>query len=203
MNLVQQMNKKIYDKEDWQEFRKEILELVMLYNQVKEYSDFTKDKIEYIKSLFFLSQRNAITAFFIKVGFLVTDGVPSLKNFLSKESIDELIVLYNKKVGLVRNKIYAHNAKSDKIMNGFSLSNEDVEEVYYKIISLAQEIDRKHNDLKVYEFISNADGIKSIEHLIQDSMELTELKKKIRSKGFKSNVELEIMTGKIKIEDEV
>lgn len=203
MNLVQQMNKKIYDKEDWQEFRKEIFELVILYNQVKEYSCFDKDKIEFVKSFFYLSQRNAITSFFIKVGFLITDGIPTLKNFIPKDTYGVLISLYNKKVGLVRNKIYAHNAKSDKIMNGFSLSNEDVEEVYYKIISLAQEIDRKHNDLKVYEFVLNTDGIKSIEHLIQDSMELTELKKNIRNKGFKSNVELEIMTGKIKIEDEV
>jgi hypothetical protein len=195
------MTKKIYNKEDWQEFRKEVLELVILYCQVKEYSTFDKDKIEYVKSFFYISQRNAITAFFIKVGFLVTNGTPTLKNFISKETYDDLILLYNKKVGLVRDKMYAHNAKSDKKMKDFSLSNEDVEEVYSKIISLAQEIDEKYDDRYAYEFINNAEGIKSISYYIERSIELDSLKKSIRDLGYKASVELSITTGKIKIVD--
>lgn len=68
------MKKKSYEKAEWQEFRKEVLELVRLYHQVKEYSEFDKDKIEYIKNFFHSSRSQAITSFFIKVGFLVTDG---------------------------------------------------------------------------------------------------------------------------------
>lgn len=193
------MAKKEFDKEDWQEFRKEILELVILYHHVKEYSEFDIDKIEYIKSFFHLSKKQAITAFFIKVGFLVTNGSPTLRNFLEKEDYDELIKVYISKVGLVRDKLYAHNAKTDGKMKNFTLSNEDVEELYTYIISSAQAVDNKFDDRFLYDFVHNADGIKSIESIIDDTIELDTLKQDLRAHDFKANVELEIMTGKIKI----
>lgn len=193
------MAKKAYGNEDWQEFRKEILRLVILYHHVKEYSEFDTNKIEYIKSFFYLSKTHAITAFFIKVGFLVTNGRPTLKNFLSVRDYNELIQIYNSKVGLVRDKLYAHNAKSDVKMKNFTLSNDDVEEMYAKIISSAQDIDKKFDDVFIYEFVSNADGIKSIESMIDDSIELEKLKDALMECDFKANVELGIMSGKIKI----
>ncbi len=55
------MATKVFGKEDWKEFRNEILELVILYHHVKEYSEFDKDKIEYIKNFFHLSKKQAIT----------------------------------------------------------------------------------------------------------------------------------------------
>lgn len=193
------MSKIEFDKEDWLEFRNEIIELVILYHQVKEYLEFDKDNIEYIKSFFHLSKKQAITAFFIKVGFLVTDGSPTLKNFLGKEDYDELMKIYISKVGLVRDKLYAHNAKTDRKMKNFTLSNEDVEVLYAKIILLAKEIDEKYNDSCNYEMVSNAGGIKSIEHFIERSIELKELKQSIIEQGYKASVELSISTGKIKI----
>lgn len=193
------MEKKVYGKAEWKEFRNEILELVILYHHVKEYSEFDKDKIDYIKSFFHLSKKQAITAFFIKVGFLVTDGSPTLGNFLGKEDYDELMKIYNSKVGLVRNKLYAHNAKTDGKMKNFTLSNEDVEELYTKIISHAQAIDNNIEDQFLYDFVNNADGIKSIESFIDDSIELYNLKRNLRDGEFKANIELGIMDGKIKI----
>jgi hypothetical protein len=195
------MGKKEYGKAEWQEFRNEVLELVILNHHVKEYSEFDKDKIEYIKSFFHLSKKQTITAFFIKVGFLLTDGRPTLKDFLSKEEHDELMLIYNSKVGLVRNKLYAHNAKTDKKMKNVTLSNEDVEELYSKIISSAKDIDKKFDDLMFYDFVSNADGIKSIESFIACSIELRNLKSALIKNDFKANVELGIMDGKIKIVD--
>lgn len=192
------MAKNVYGKEDWLDFRNEILDLVILYNQIKEYSEFDKNKIEFIKSFFYLSKRNAITAFFIKVGFLVTNGLPTLKNFLSKEDYDKIIQIYNLKVGLVRDKWYAHNVKSGKQMKNFTLSNDDVEEIYTKIISLAQEIDKSYDDMLCYDFVANSDGIKSIESIINDSIELDNLKDDLMECDFKGNVELGIMSGKIK-----
>jgi hypothetical protein len=194
---------KEFDKEDWKEFRNEILELVILYNHVKEYSDFDKNKIEYIKSFFHLSRKQAITSFFIKVGFLVTDGSPTLKNFLGKEDYDELMKIYISKVGLVRDKLYAHNAKTDGKMKNFTLSNGDVEELYTNIISSAQAVDNKFDDRFHYDFVHNTDGIKSIESYIADSIELDTLKHALRTHDFKANVELEIMSGKIKIVEEI
>jgi hypothetical protein len=193
------MGKKVYGKAEWQEFRNEILEMVILYHHVKEFSEFDKDKIEYIKSFFHLSKKQAITAFFIKVGFLVTDGTPTLRNFLGKEDYDELMKIYISKVGLVRDKLYAHNAKTDEKMTNFSLSNKDIEEMYCKIISSARDIDKKFDDLMIYDFVSNADGIKSIEALIDVSIEMDKLKDELMEHGFRSNVELGIMNGKIKI----
>lgn len=193
------MGKKVYGKTEWQEFRNEILELVILYHHVKEYSEFDKYKIEYIKSFSHLSKKHAITSFFIKVGFLVTHGRPTLKDFLSKEEHNELMLIYNSKVGLVRNKLYAHNAKTDKNLKNFTLSYEDVEELYSKIISSAKQIDKKQEDSFVYDFVYNADGIKSIESLIDYSIELDKLKDELMEHGFKANVELGIMDGKIKI----
>lgn len=193
------MAKKEFSKEDWQEFRKEVLDLVILYNHVKEYAEFDKNKIEYINSFFHLSRKQAITSFFIKVGFLVTDGSPTLKNFLGKEDYDELMKIYFSKVGLVRDKLYAHNAKTDGKMKNFTLSNEDVEELYTNIISSAQAVDNKFDDRFLYDFVHNADGIKSIESYIADSIELDTLKHALRTHDFKAKVELEIMSGKIKI----
>lgn len=193
------MAKKVYGKEDWIEFRKEVLDLVILYQQVKEYAEFDRNKIGFIESFFYLSKRNAITAFFIKVGFLVTSGRPTLKDFVSDENYNELIRIYNSKVGLVRDKLYAHNAKTDGKMKNFTLSNEDIDELYTKIISSAQGIDNKFDDRFIYDFVHNADGIKSIESFIDDSIELDALKDALMTRHFKANVELEIMSGKIKI----
>jgi hypothetical protein len=193
------MVKKVYGKSDWQEFRKEILELVILYHHVKEFSEFDKDKIEYIKSFFYLSKKQAITAFFIKVGFLITQGTPTLKNFLGKEDYDELMKIYTSKVGLVRDKLYAHNAKTDKKMTNFSLSNNDMEDMYGKIISSAQDIDKKFEDTCIYSFVYNSDGIKSIESLIANCIELRNLKSELRKHNYKALVELGIMDGKINI----
>ena len=195
------MEKKVYGKAEWKVFRKEILELVILYHHVKEYSEFDKDKIEYIKSFFLLSKKQAITAFFIKVGFLVTSGSPTIRNFHIKDDYDELMKIYNSKVGLVRDKLYAHNAKTDVKMKNFTLSNEEVEELYTKIITLAKDIDKEFDDYFTYDFVHNVDGIKSIESFIDDSIELINLKKQIRYAGYQATANLGIMDGKIKISE--
>lgn len=194
------MGNKVYGKIEWQEFRKEILELVILYHHVKEYANFKTDRIKYIESFFHLSRKQAITSFFIKVGFLVLkDGNPSLFNFLSEDSYSELYKLYEPKFRVIRNKYYAHSDKAHEKLKAITLTNDDIEDVYSKIISLAQEIDAKYNDSFNYDMVSNARGIKSIEHFIEKSIELNDLKKSLLEHNFKAKVELEIMSGKIKI----
>lgn len=192
------MAKKEISKEGWQEFRNEILELVILYHHVKEYADFDKEKIKYFESFFHLSRKQAITSFFIKVGFLISNGSPTLKDFLLADDYSGLLNLYKPKVKQVRDFWHSHNLKSKLPLN-FTISNGDIEVVYSKIISLAQEIDKKYNDSYNYEMVSNAGGIKSIEHLIERSIELNDLKKSLLEQNFKAKVELEIMSGKINI----
>jgi uncharacterized protein YlzI (FlbEa/FlbD family) len=196
------MVKKVYGKAEWQEFRNEILDLVTLYHQVKEYSEFDKDKIEHIKSFFHLSKKQAITSFFIKVGFLVMkDGNPSLFHFLKEEEYYQLLQLYEPKIRVLRNKFYAHSDKSHEKLQIITLTNEDIDELYAQIISSAKNIDQRFEDPWIYDFVHNADGIKSIESLIDDSIELHNLKSALVKNDFKANVELEIMNGKILILD--
>jgi hypothetical protein len=195
------MEKKVYGKSDWQEFRKEILELVILYHHVKEYSEFDKDKIEYIKSFFHLSKKQAITSFFIKVGFLVTEGTTTLRNFLRKEDYDVLMKIYISKVGLVRDKLYAHNARTDKKMKGFSLKNEDVDFVYNQIISLSTEVDKKFDEDYYYNDINGSEGVSSIEYLMDSFQEFQQFKRKLRELGFQAKVKLDVSTGNVEIID--
>lgn len=146
------MAKKEYGIEDWRKFREEILQLVILYKQIKEYSDFDESKIKYIKSFFHLSRNNAISTFFIKVGFLIKNGSPTLHDFLSDEDFLELFKIYNPKVQKIRDKVYAHNSKAVLPPN-FRITNDDVDEVYSKIISLAKKMDSSFGEAYLYEYI--------------------------------------------------
>lgn len=195
------MVKKNYGKEDWIEFRNEILDLVSLYHQVKEFSAFDKNKIQFIESFFYLSKRNAITAFFIKVGFLISNGTPTFKDFLSEDTYSELFKIYDPKIKTLRDKYYAHNVKTHESLKNLNLANDDVEELYAKIISSAQEIDKKYEDAFVYDFVVNSDGIKSIESIIDDSNELDILKDALAlsANNFRANVEMDMISSKIKI----
>jgi hypothetical protein len=192
------MAKQEYGKEGWSEFRKEILQLVMLYKQVKEYTDFDKTKINCIKTFFYLSRDNAIASFFIKVGFVISDGSPTLRNFLSTEEMLELLNVYQPKVQLIRNKVYAHNNKT-KLPRTFKLTNNDVEEVYNKIISLSQQIDSRFEQSYIYEWINGYEGIKSLEHIIESSNKYHELHEQVRANGLKAYVEMSITSGELKI----
>lgn len=194
------MVKKVYGKAEWQEFRNEILDLVTIYHQVKEYSEFDKDKIEHIKSFFHLSKKQAITSFFIKVGFLLKNGAPTFKDFITTEHYNTLFQLYDSKIKSVRDYLFAHNLKQ-KLDENFTLSNKDIDDLYATFISTAKEIDQRFEDPWIYDFVHNADGIKSIESLIDDSIELHNLKSALVQNDFKANVELEIMNGKIIILD--
>ena len=192
------MAKQEYGKEGWNEFRKEILQLVMLYKQVKEYTDFDKTKINYIKTFFYLSRDNAIASFFIKVGFVISDGSPTLRNFLSTEEMLELLNVYQPKVQLIRDKVYAHNNKT-KFPRTFKLTNDDVDEVYNKIISLSQQIDSRFEESYIYEWINGYEGIKSLEHIIESSNKYHELHEQILANGLKAYVEMSITSGELKI----
>ena len=195
------MKKELNGKTEWQEFRNEILELVILYQHVKEFSEFDKKKIDYIKNFFYSSKKQAITSFFIKVGFLLNNGTPSLKNFMPIEDYNTLYQLYKSKIKSVRDFIFAHNLKQ-KIDKKFTLFNEDIDNLYTKIISSAKEIDKRFNENWSYDFVHNADGIKSIESLIDDVLELENLKDQLLNTSLNAKVELVITTGKIKIIEE-
>ncbi|WP_300665170.1 hypothetical protein [Fluviicola sp.] len=193
------MAKKEYEKEDWQIFRGEILELVILYNQIKEYSDFDKDLAKHIKSFFFLSRNNAIAAFFIKVGFVLEDGTPTLRNFLSEEDILELLDSYRPKIKRIRDKFYAHNNKAS--VASVKLTNEEVDELYNKIISKCQKIDDKYDDSYVYSFVGNSEGIKSIKHIIEASNELFDLKESVIATNLEATLKMDRLTGKFHISE--
>jgi hypothetical protein len=196
------MGKKEFDFAEWQEFRKEVFELVILYHHVKEYSAFDKDKIEYINSFFHLSRQQAITSFFIKVGFLLMkDGNPSLFNFMTIGDYNKLFEFYEPKIRIIRNKFYAHSDKSHEKLKAIALANKDVDDLYNKLISSAVEIDLKFNDSCRYNMVHNANGINSIESIIDCCIELNNLKSAIMNNDYKANVELDIMSGKIKIVD--
>ncbi len=192
------MAKKEYGVDDWRKFREEILQLVILYKQIKEYTDFDESKIVYIKSFFHLSRNNAISAFFIKVGFLIKNGSPTLHDFLSEEDFLELFKIYTPKVQKIRDKVYAHNNKA-VLPPDFRITNEDVEEVYSKIISLAEKMDSSYGESFLYDFVTGADGIKSIESLIDDSNKWHELINKLLENDFNVNIEMDIRTGELKI----
>jgi hypothetical protein len=192
------MNKELSEK-DWNEFRNEVFELVMIYHQVKEYSNFDPDKIKNIKSFFFLSKRNAITAFFIKVGFILSNGITTLKDFIDDEKFKHVSMIYRAKLQLIRNKIYAHNAKSDKRLTEFSLSNEDVDLLFNQIITLSKEVDKEFQVEFNYDFVIGAEGIKSLENIIESSNDLIILKKKLMTLGYQAKVKLDISTGKLNV----
>lgn len=193
------MAKKEYGKEDWQTFREEIFELVVLYNQIKEYSKFDIELAKYIKSFFISSKNNAIAAFFIKVGFVLADGTPTLRNFLSEEDILELLESYRPKIQLIRDKFYAHNNKH--VVASLKLTNEEVDELYNKIISKCQKIDDKYEDPWVYSFVGNSEGIKSIEHIIRASNELFELKESVIATNLEASLKMDRLTGKFYTSD--
>lgn len=191
------MGKKVYGKTEWLEFRHEIIELVILYHHVKEYAEFDKEKIKYVERFFHLSRKQAITSFFIKVGFLMSYGTPSLKDFLL-DDYDELFQLYDSKVKKNRDLLHAHNLKT-KLPANYTLSNNDVEELYAKIIAASKMIDKNFDESYKYEFVSSADGIKSIESLIDRNIELKNLKDELIKSNFKATIELGILDGKIKM----
>lgn len=195
------MGKTEYSITEWKEFRNEILDLVNLYHHVKEYADFDTDKIKYIERFFHLSRKQAITSFFIKVGFLISNGTPTLKDFLSYDDYNELFRLYESKVKKICDLLYAHNLKSKLPLN-YTLSNSDVEEMYAKIIATAKTIDQNFEEPYSYDFVLNADGIKSIESLIDRTIELKKLKDELIKSNFKAKVELGIYDGKIKIDSD-
>lgn len=183
------MAKKTYSKEDWFEFRKEILELVMLYKQIKEFTNFDINKIELIESFFHLSRKNAITSFYIKLGFLMSNGKPTFKDFLSHEDFNDLNGTYKLKLKDIRDKVYAHNAKS-QLPSSLQILNEDVDLLYTMIISYAEKIDQKYEETFYYHDVINSEGIRSIEYFISNSIKYNELQEELLNIGNKAEVEM-------------
>lgn len=192
--------KNISDKEEWRKFREEILELVMLYSQINEFSIFDQAKIEYIPSFFIFSRNNAIAAFYIKFGFLITDGQPTFRNFLEKKDYDELALLYREKIGIIRDKFYAHNVKSDKNLKSIDLTNKDIDDLYKLLINFSKKIDAKYNETFCYDSVHGAEGILSIDSIIQDSIELERLKEQLASNGYQATVRINLETWKIEVD---
>lgn len=190
------MAKKIYGKEDWEIFRGHVLDLVILYKHVKEFAFFDVEKLQYIPSFFFLSQKNAITSFYIKLGFLLSNGKPTFKNFLSHDDYNDLNGIYKSKLKDIRDKVYAHNIKTE-LPDDFRISDDDVDLLYSKIISFAEALDEKYDDIYNYDFVGNTDGIKSIEPFIQSSIELDIIQSALIENGYKGTFELNLRTGKI------
>lgn len=191
--------KKIYDKEDWIKFREEILELVMLYSQINEFSIFDRGKVDYISSFFMFCRNNAIAAFYFKFEFLITDGKPTFSNFLEKKDYDELALLYREKIGIIRDKFYAHNVKSDKNLKSIDLTNKDIDDLYKLLINFSKKIDAKYNETFCYDSVHGAEGILSIDSIIQDSIELERLKEQLAATGSRGKVIINNETWKIEI----
>lgn len=191
---------KEYGREDWQIFRKEILELVMLYSQLKEYANFNRNMIKQIESFFYLSHNNTIASFFIKFGFILDDGTPTLRNFLSKEDIDELRQSYEPKIKRRRDKFYAHNNKSS--LASLNISTDEIDELYNKIISKCEKIDLMYNEPYQYSRVHGAEGIQSIEYLIENSNKFFDLQEKLIANDFEATVKLDIQSGEVLIKTE-
>ncbi|MEX1192430.1 MAG: hypothetical protein WEA99_10695 [Brumimicrobium sp.] len=194
------MVKRKYTKKDWEEFRKEILDLVILYNHVNEYSQFTKDQIEIIQSFYFLSRKQAIGSFYIKLGLIIdkSNGNTCLFNFLDHDRYESLRMLYKEKVKIIRDNLFAHhNLKKAKQVD--QITNEEIDFLFNEIIKSAEIIDKKFNDPFHYSFVSNSDGIKSLIPIINESFELGKLKNELIENDFKGRVELGIQDGKIRL----
>ncbi len=191
--------KNISDKEDWIKFREEILELVMLYSQINEFSIFDRGKVDYISSFFMFCRNNAIAAFYFKFGFLITDGKPTFSNFLEKKDYDELALLYREKIGIIRDKFYAHNVKSDINLKSIDLTNKDIDDLYKLLINFSKKIDAKYNETFCYDSVHGAEGILSIDSIIQDSIELERLKEQLAATGSRGKVIINNETWKIEI----
>lgn len=188
-------------KEDWLEFRQNILLLQGLYKQVlcfsEVYKENQKEIDDNIKEYYQFSRNNALCAFFIKTGFLIANGQPTLKTFMSHEDYNKLNSLYKNKIKTVRDGIYAHNSKS-KVKQ---ITDDDVQTLMSEIIKAAKIIDESFGEISVhYEELFGDYTIENIIPLIKSKNELFALKKEILEKGGKAQVEFNISTnGKFKI----
>lgn len=195
--------KKFETKEDWEKFRNKILELIMIYNQVKEFSECIEkniEQVEIIKNYFGLARENAICAFYIKLGAIMTNGKPSLKTFLAHADYEFINKMYKNGLKDIRDKVYAHNVSTFKRE---SIANEKVDDLISTIIKKAKEVDEKFNEEDIsiyYDEIFGNDGIKSILPFIHHSKELQKIKDQLIDLNFYGMVKLDFQSGNIVFE---
>ena len=193
------MGKRMGTKKEWEEFRKEILELVILYKLVNEYSSLSDKHIKLIGSFYYSSRKNTVKAFYIQLGFILSNGCPTLKNFVSPEEFSSLYELYKKrKLKEIRDKRITHNLKT-KIKQQEPLSQDDVDLVFNKVIEVSKQVDEEFNDPFHYDSVLNGEGIKSLIPLIENSIKLIDLENQILNNDFKASVEMDVVSGEIKL----
>jgi hypothetical protein len=184
---------------DWEKFRDEIFQLVILHIQIMEYFKF--DKKEYIPMFFELSKNNAISSFFIQCGLIMRDGKPCIKNFLNNDEYSSLNDLFSNNILTIRNKYYAHYDKDNSYLKDAlsNLTNTEIDIFYNKIIDISKKLDIKYGLTNTeYEYVAGCRGISVLDSIIDSDLILKNIKLNVlKNKNKKITIYIEIQSGKL------